>query len=602
MEINQEWVVYGIIAFLIVALYTEIMRPAITFLAAVVLLVVFGVISAEEALHGFANEQLAVIVLLLILANIFSKTRVITTLFKGIFRDSDRPRGFLMKMMSTVGISSAFLNNTPLVAMMMPYVYTWSKKKKLSPSRFLIPLSYASILGGCVTLIGTSTNLIANGLASDIVHEMSGGEQTFSLGIFDFAYVGIPMLVIGFLYLLLFGHRLLPDKQSALEQLLGKDREYFLETHVKQNSSLIGKTVEDGGLRNLKGLFLVEIMRDGNIISPVAPTERLEYDDVLFFAGDLESITELTSPGMGLSLPKSCNIPVTEKTDVVEVVVAHNSRLVGKKVQDSDFRGRYDGAILAIHRNGEKLWGKIGDIALKAGDVLLVLAGKDFDKRTANSPAFYLISKAREIHAMATWKATILVVGLIGAVALAALGWVSLFISLSILLLLTLLLKMVSPVEIRNGVDFNLIIIIAMGLAFGKAMLNSGAADTLANSIAGVSNTFGPIGLLAGIFLVTNLLSAFMTSKAAVAIVMPIAISLAGSMHLPLTPFVLTVAFGGAANFMTPIGYQTNLMVYGPGGYSFKDFLKIGLPLTLIYLVVCVVILSYIYWNGSAGS
>jgi di/tricarboxylate transporter len=582
----QVWVVFAVIAFLIVSLYKEFFKPAFTFMLVTVLFVALEILTPTEALAGFANEQLAVIVLLLVLGNIFSKTTVVDSLFGAVFKNNNSPKSFLAKMMSGVGVSSAAVNNTPLVAMLMPYVYSWSKKNKYSPSKFLIPLSYASILGGCVTLIGTSTNLIANGLA------VESGEA--SLGIFDFAWVGLPMLVIGLAYLYFFSDKMLPGSTSVTEQLLTNQREYFLETHVKQQSPLIGKSVEDADLRNMSGLFLVEILRGEKIISPVAPTEILEQDDVLFFAGNPESIAELTKPKMGLSLPKFCDIPLQEQNDIVEIVVSHNSQLVGKKVRDSNFRGKYDGAILAIHRNGEKLWGKIGELTLQAGDVLLVLAGRDFMKRIQDSPAFYLISRAKEIHNVDKRKVAVLSIGFLTAIGLAAFEVTPLFVSLSILFVLTLLMKIAKPIEIRNSIDYSLILIIVFGLALGKAMIKSGAADMLGDAFLKME-TLSPVIIIALIFIITNVLSAFMTSKAAVAIVLPIALSISHSLNVEAAPFIMVVAFGGAANFITPIGYQTNLMVYGPGGYSFKDFFKIGLPLTLTYLVVCTLILSWVY-------
>lgn len=586
------WIVLSVLGLLVVALYTEVLRPAFSFLLAIIILLIFGILNPEQALEGFANEQIAVIVMLLILGNLLYKTRVVGLLFNKLFSRSDSPGMFRFKMMTGIGVSSAFLNNTPLVAMFMPHVHSWTSDNGYSPSRFLLPLSYASILGGCITLIGTSTNLIVNGLA------VESGEA--SLGIFDFVWVGLPMLVIGVGYLMLVSTKLLPEKKALVQKLLNKSRKYFLETQVKKGSSLIGKSIEEGGLRNLKGMFIVGIIRNDQLIKPVNPAEILEQDDTLLLAGDPESIADLTKPSLGLSLPKACDIPLEGRNDIVEVVISHNSRLVGKRVQDSDFRGKYDGAILAIHRNGEKLWGKIGDITLKAGDVLLVLTGKDFEARTEHNPAFYIISKAKEIHNVEWWKVVVLIGGLLSSIALAAFGIVPLFLSLAVLLATVLVIGVANPSEIRRSIDFNLIFIIALGLALGKGMVNSGAATAVAEYFVAAGSGWGIIPLMFGIFIITNLLSAFMTSKAAVAIILPVALSTAhnltidgGAVGGELVPaFILLVAFGAAANFVTPIGYQTNLMVYGPGGYSFKDFFKIGLPLTLIYMVVCVVMLS----------
>ena len=584
MEEIHLWVVLGVMVFLIVTLYTEWLRPAISFFIAAVLLLVFKVVTPEEALQGFANEQLGVIVLLLILSKILEKTHFISQLFKGIFTTKSA-NGFMFRMMSLVGVSSAFLNNTPLVAMMMPHVYDWSERNQISPSKVLIPLSYASILGGCLTLIGTSTNLIVNGLA------MQNGEE--SLGLFDFVWVGAAMLVLGLIYLLTVGKNLLPDKKNNIDNLMSSAQKFFVQGEVYPNSPIAGKTIEGAGLRNLKGLFAVELLRNEESIRPVTPDQKLEEGDTILFAGDPKQIAEIISPERGLALPKESQMKSREQHEIVEVVVAHSSRLVGKTVKASDFRGRYDGAIVAIRRNGEKLWGKIGEIVLREGDVLLVLTGQDFEVRTRNNPAFYVISKTAEIHNVPLSKAAFLSVGFLAAILLMAFNLVPLFISLAVLLIAALLTQLTTPSEIRRSIDFNLVFIIGAGLAIGKGMINSGAADLIATSASGLSDSVGILGVLAGIFLVTNVLAAFMTSKAAVALILPVALSLGHAMpEFPIAVFILIVAFGGAANFLTPIGYQTNLMVYGPGGYSFRDFFKIGFPLTLIYMIVCVLILG----------
>lgn len=578
-------IVAGVILFLIIVLYRELIRPGIAFMIATVVLLMTGILSPKEALSGFANEQLAVIIMLMVISNTMRKTNLIDRIFQKFFKPSDSRKLFMTKMTGSIGLSSAFLNNTPLVAMMLPYVYSWSEGKKLAASQFLIPLSYASILGGCITLIGTSTNLIVNGLAIEY------GEE--SMGIFDFAILGVPALIFGGIYLLLFSARFLPNNRSVMEQ--SSSREYFVETHVEKNSELIGKSVEGANLRNMKGLFLVEIRRKKNNITPVPPDMRFEKGDKLFFAGDPAGVAELTSPALGLSLPQACELPKESMARVVELVIAPQSSLIGEKVKNTDFRNRYNGAIMGIHRGGERLKGKIGDLELHGGDVLLVLSGSGFIKRVEASQDFYILSQVKEVHNLSWWKTAILFVGLLLSIFLAATGLVPLFISLVALITLCIQLKLLRTREIKENADMNLIVIIALGLALGKAMINSGLADLLANSGLHLLKPLGGLGLIGGIFLITNLLSAFMTSKAAVAIVLPVALTIAHDMGFPVEPFILTVAFGGAANFITPIGYQTNLMVYTPGGYSFSDYFRFGLPLTIICLLICTFVLNAYY-------
>jgi len=566
---DQASIVYIIISGLIVLLYAEVFRASVSFLLAIVALIISGVLNSRDVLDGFANEQLAIIILLLIISNMISKSGATDYL-----------------MMTSIGITSAFFNNTPLVAIFMPYVHKWSSANKCSPSKLLIPLSFASILGGSVTLIGTSTNLIVNGLSVE-----SGGP---TLGLFDFALVGGIMMVLGILYLFFLGPKLLPDRATIQADAMENDREYFVEAHIRSNSILVGKSIENAGLRSLKGMYLVEIMRDDKALSPVSPKEVLANGDILLFAGDAHAVNDLRNPKLGLSLPKACNLPEDKTDQLLEVVIAPNSRLVSKTVKDSDFRGRYDGGIIAVHRNGERMSGKIGDIEIKAGDLLLVLAGNDFYSRTKNNPGFFILNHTQDTETITPiWKPITLITSLITALVLSAFE-ISLFESLSVVLCIGIMLNISSPTDIRNSVDFNLLIIIALGLGLGKSMIKSGASNQIVNQI-GMNDHIEPIILLLFLFGLTNILASLVTSKAAVAITIPLALQAVALQNLNPVPFVLIVAFGGAANFISPIGYQTNLMVFGPGRYTFKDFFKIGLPLTFLYAMVSSFLLAYTY-------
>jgi len=580
-----------VLAFIVISLYTELIGPAFTFLIGVVILGIFGILTPKEILSGMANEQIAIIILLLLIGDIIRKTDVIDWLFDKFFRSTKTYRGFLGKMIFVVAGFSAFLNNTPLVAIMMPYVHNWSKKNNIKPSKLLIPLSYAAILGGCATLIGTSTNLIVNGLVTDqlIVPGLK------PLGIFDFTVVGLPMIVLGSIYLILFSDKLLPSKTDAIAEFSIQPREYLVEAQIRENSRMIGKTVEGAGLRNLKGLFLVEIGRGDQHFSAVTPSQVLREDDVLMFAGDTETIAEMVNSQMGLALTQVGMFAKRAHTEVVEIVVSHNSTFIDKTVRQAGFRGKYDAAILAVHRNGEKISGKIGMVELKAGDVLLLLAGDDFSKRSVDTNDFYLISKIREFRKLKWYQVAVLFGGLAAAIIMSGLGYVSLFMALIIVMILIQFLQIASPKDIPKAIDYNLAIIIVLSLALGTAMVKTGMADIIANFIISVFKPFGALGMLFGIFMITNLLASYITNKAAAAIIFPISVSAAINMGLPPLPFILIVAFAAAANFITPIGYQTNLMVYGPGGYSFKDYMKIGLPLTFIYMFVAVFILYYYY-------
>lgn len=575
------------IAFLLSSLYLEWFKPTVSFFIAILIFIFGGILSPEQALQGFANEQLAVIVLLLIISDIFKKSSVVNVIFYRLFGKSKTLNSFQFGMMTVVASFSAFFNNTPLVAMMMPYTNNWAVKNKIAPSKLLIPLSYAAILGGCVTLVGTSTNLIVNGLAIDAGFD--------SLSIFDFTAVGLPMLIIGVIYLVLFGSKLLPDTLSTKEEGVRSNREFLVETHIKSNSNLINKTVELAGFRALKDLYLVEVVRKDLSFSPVAPDFVLQENDSLIFAGETEALEEIKEGNLGLTLPKIVDRLIVEKSSTNEVVVSYNSFLIGKKVKETDFRARFDAAIVAIHRNGERLTGKIGNMELKAGDVLLVFSGSNFISRAKNNRAFYILSHTEKPEDLNVKKVTLVFVALVASVLLSAVSAIPLVLCLACVLLLGIFLKIMPLNEIRKGLDFDLIILIAFGLAFGKAMINSGASVYLAQGFISINEFITPTISLMLIFIVTNILAAYITNKAAVAILFPISVSIAAQLGIDPIPFILIVSFGAAANFITPIGYQTNLMVYGSGGYTFKDFMKIGWPLTLIYMVVSAIVLEKIY-------
>lgn len=575
--------VLGVILFLVIFLYKEWLAPTMTFFIAIVVLVLFNVITPKVALEGFANEQLATIVLLLILGQILNKSEAVDTIFKHFLKRSDSPNQFKIKMLSSVGISSAVFNNTPLVAMLMPFVYSWAKTKNQPVSRYLLPLSYASILGGCVTLIGTSTNMIVSALAED------NGEPALTM--FDFTFVGGVMFVLGILYLYFFGNKILRRRVLVTKDKNSSSRKFFFETYIEVGSELIQQTVQQGGLRQLDGLFLVEIIRDNKAIRPVSPDEILHQGDRLFFAGEAKDIVNLDSETLGLSYPDSVDFLKDETRELIELVVSHNSKFSGTLIKDSNFRADFNGAILAIHRNGERVWGQLGQIELRPGDVLLVMPGKDFYKRMSTCHSFYLISKTKSKEEVNN-KALLLFIGMFAAIILTATGVFTLFKSLLILLLFSLFSKIANYKDIKSAIDFNLIIIIALGLALGKAIVASKTDELITASLTPLYHQIGIVGIMVVVFLITNGLASLITSKAAVSVAIPVVITMAHNFGVDPKVFILLVAFAGAANFMTPIGYQTNLMVYGPGGYSFKDFFKIGFPLTILYLIVSVGLLS----------
>ena len=584
--------VFIVLLFILVSLYWNLMGVSFTFLIGVVMLGIFGVLTPSEIIKGFGNEQVAVVILMLLFSDVIRKTDILEFTFDRLFRHARTYRGFVSRMVLAVSGFSMFLNNTPLVAVMMPYVNSWTKRNNFAPSKFLIPLSYASILGGSATLIGTSTNLIVNSMVIDqtIMPNLD------KLNMFDFAWVGIPMMIIGWLYLVLFGNRLLPSRAGVVDDFSSGSREYVIEAKVRSRSHLIGRTLGETGLLDIKGLSLTAILRKSFRIIEVPADIVLDHDDVLVFKGETRNIADLLSAKSGLILPEVGMLTRVRRANVNEVVVSQNSFLINKSVRDTNFRGKYDAAIIAVHRNGEKIEGKLGNVVLRSGDVLLLFAGENFVSRTKDTFDFYFISKVTEYLNLDWYKSLILIGGILLVITLAALNIISLFMGLIIMILVSMVLKVTHPKDIPNNIDYNLAMVIVLSLALGTAMIKSGAADLVANGVISAFFPFGKIGVLLGIYFITALLAAYITTKAAVAIVFPIALSVAQQLGVTGTPFVLAVAYAAACTFITPHGYVTNLMVYGPGGYSFKDFMRIGLPLNIIYMVVAVVILSLVYF------
>ena len=322
----------------------------------------------------------------------------------------------------------------------------------------------------------------------------------------------------------------------------------------------------------------------------------MEGNDILTFAGNTQAIAELIEPESGLTPVEVGMFKNKAKTQLIEIVISYNSNLLKKTVKDAHFRSRFDAAVIAIHRNGERLNGKLGQIILEAGDVLLLLAGEDFANLSNYTRDFYPLSTLRTYVKPKTIDAIVLIGGLISAIILSALNIIPLFMGVVGLLVIILALGIANPKDIQSGIDFDLGLIIALSLALGTAMIKTGVAYDLAHGVIGLFRPFGTLGLLIGIYLVTAVLAAYITNKAAVALMFPIVLTIALAEGMSPTPFVLLIAYAAAANFITPIGYQTNLMVYGPGGYRFRDFMKIGLPLTILYMIGAVSILFWRYF------
>jgi len=587
-EYLQAYLVIAVIIMSFVLIYKQALRPPITLLLANLVFVITGILTVPELLEGLSNQSIISILVLILLAAGIRKNFEIERLFDRVYQNIKSYRGFLLAMMGKVALVSSIMNNTPVVAAMTPYVFDWGRKNRIAPSKLLIPLSYATICGGMITLIGTSTTLVLNGFLL--------GSGLASLNTWHIFYCGITVSVIVILFIVLTGHKLLPEKSHLLEDFDKNNREYLVETCLTENSSLIGKTITSGGLRHLSGAFLVEIIRGDQLISPVDPEEVIENQDILIFAGDTNHIIDLVTRSSGLMLPSSASVLKHQQHKLIELVVSNHSNLIGRRIQETDFRNRYNAAIVAMHRNGERLSGKIGEQVLQAGDLLLVYAGNKFENQLDLYRDLFVISQLKEIRKPASNK--ILAISLIATTAAVLLisGKFSLLLSLLIIIAMMAGFNLISMHDVKREIDLNLIAILVFSLAMGTAVVKSGAGDLIAQVIIDYFYHWGNGTVLAMLLLVTALLTSFVSNVGAVSVTFPVALALGETLPIDSGALYLGIAFAASAAFSTPIGYQTNLMVYGPGGYNFKDFLKIGFPVTLIYLTVVFVMLWWLYF------
>jgi di/tricarboxylate transporter len=590
-------IVLGVVLAVVLALaLTRIPPDALLMAGLTVLLVIphptdagwqIGIIGTSSALSGFSNPGLATIAVLFVVVAGLKETGTVDWLGEKLL---GRPEGMtmaLLRIILPVSTMSAFLNNTPVVAMMIPAVSDWSKRLGLTPSKLMIPLSYAAILGGTCSLIGTSTNLVVSGMAEAEGHS--------PIGIFEITKVGLPAAIVGGLFLLFVGPRLLPDRGST-NQALADPREYTLELMVPAGSPLDGKTIMEAGLRNLPGCFLVGIERDGEPIGPSDPGQVLSAGDRLLFAGIVESIRDLqrirglepaTNQVFKLDAPRY-------RRRLFEAVVGAASPLAGSTLKSTGFRHEYNGVVLAVARSGVRLRGRLGDITLRAGDTLLVEAEAGFHDRYRNTRDFLLVSPLDDSTPRRHDRAPLALAILLTMVIVVAVGWLSMLQGALVAAIVMVLSRCCTLSEARQSVDWSLLIVVGAAIGLGRALDESGAAPAVAGGLLSVAGT-NPWVVLLAVYLVTSLATEIITNNGAVALVFPIAYSVAGTLGVDFTPFIFAIMMAGSASFATPLGYQTNLMVLSPGGYRFSDYMRIGIPMNLLLAAVSVSLIPLIW-------
>ena len=579
----------GVLALLLYGLVRD-HPPDVMFVGAVVLLAAFGVITPAEAFSGFANPGMLTVAAMFVVAAGLRETGVMEVIGEK-FLGRVQTEGQALAMMAAVLIPSAMvLNNTPKVALLVPVLISWCRKRRISPSRLLMPLSFLSILGGTCSLIGTSTNLVVQGLVIK--------EGLPPLGYLEISKVGIPCALLGALYLLTVGRRLLPDRKELIEQLEATRREYLVEMLVQPGCRLAGKTVAGAGLRQLPGLFLIEIDRDGEVIGPVGPDEPILTGDRLVFTGAVETIVDLEKiPGLVPAADARYEVSPLMKRgrQLCEAVISPSSPLVNRAIRDADFRGLYDAAIVAVHRNGARMTNKVGDIRLHAGDTLLLQVGPNFARSFRNNPDFYLVSEVEDSSAVRHDRSQAAVV-IFGAMIVA-------FVSNRVDIMLTAMVaagamvaaRCVSSVQARRSLDLPVLVAIAASLGVGLALERSGVARLLAEGLVTLTRPYGPQATLAALYLGTMVLNELISNNAAAALAFPFCIESARLLGVNDRPFIMAITLAASYAFASPIGYQTHMMVFGPGGYRFADFLRVGIPLNLLMGAAAIILVPWIW-------
>ncbi|MFA5633393.1 MAG: SLC13 family permease [Porticoccaceae bacterium] len=587
----QGWFALTLTFSVLVVLATTRLAPHVVMMSALTILSLSGVISTAEALSGFSNSGLITVAAMFVVAAGIQASGGAELIVNHILGRPKTVRGALGRLFAPLVTLAAFINNTPVVATMIPAVISWSRKINIPTSKLMIPLSYTSILGGTLTLVGTSTNLVVDGQ-----YQALTGEEGLSL--FSITAVGLPVAIIGLAFMWLAFPRLLPDRSRA--NAFANLKEFTVEVMVAHKGPLVGKSVVDAGLRNLQRVYLVEVERDDTILSAVSSEEILRPGDRLVFAGDTEAVSELLkinglvpSPENGDATPLST--PRAERR-LVEAVVSPHCAGVGSAIRDARFRDQYGAVVLAVARNGERVKGNLGSIILEAGDTLLLEARPAFVARQRYNKDFLLISDLdteplRHDHALLAWA---ILIGLITAVGFGFLTMLNAALLGAGLMIFT---GCCSLAQAEKSLDISVILTIAASFALGAALQRTGVAAFIADNIITLSDGKYLL-LLILVYITVSLLTELITNNAATLIMLPIALEVTAKAGFDNLPFVFAVMMAASASFATPVGYQCNLMVYGPGGYRFSDFLRVGIPMNLVVGVASVATIYFLWPHG----
>ena len=583
------WYTLSVLTVTVAALVKEWAQPALVFLGALAALLIAGVLEPAGAFSGFANPAVLTVAALYVVAAGVQRTNALSVLDRVLFSRAASTGRVVGRLMLPVSLLSAILNNTPIVAMLTPRIQAWAARRGLAASKLMIPLSYAAIAGGMTTLIGTSTNLVVSGLLQ--------AEGYGALGFFDVAWVGVPVVFGVAGYFALGGHRLLPDRQKHGPVIEEGLKECLFEVKVAPRSPLIGQTVEGADLRALGDAYLVHLRRRGEV-QQAGPQTTLQAGDVLTFTGSSTALEHLLQrEGLERGVPALEADDEYETLPLFEAVVASSSGLVGKTLRELDFREQYRGVVLAMQRKDEQISSPLGRTPIRAGDLLLIEAPNGFDRRwNARRDEFYLVAPRRaEMQRARSSRAPVALLLTVGMIAVAALGLVPIVTAAFVAALAMVATRCLSSAEALRALNLQVLVVIAAALGLGQAVDATGLAGVLAHGLLSLTLPLGTLAALAALYVATNLLTEMITNNAAAVLMLPIALAAAPELGMTPRALAVLVAVAASASFMTPIGYQTNLMVMAPGGYRFGDYARAGLPVSLLVMLVALTVIGFIW-------
>jgi len=570
----EQIILTGIMLALVGCLFGTRLNPAWLFVGAIGTGYLTGLIELEEMLANYANPSLITLILLILVSIAIEKTTLVQGLAQSL------AKGSLSKSVMKLGLSTAFLssftNNTAVVASLISAI---KDSPTHSPSKLLLPLSYTAILGGTLTLIGTSTNLIVNGFA------VEAGMQP--LGFFDFTLVGLGALTVGLITIIVM-LKYLPDHGKQDQEVVP----FYLEGKVEAGSKLIGRTVEENGLRDLKDLFLAEIIHGDRRICAVTPQQVIQQGDILLFVGDIKSVP-LLQRFDGLKIVHDKHEKDVEH--LVEVVISQSSRFVGKTVKEVRFREQVHAAVIAIRRGHDRLQGGLGQVRLQAGDSLILAPGSEFYQLPNLKREFVYISGLDLQTHLKPKKSNLVLAGFVAVIGLSIFDVVPLVKGLLVFLIALFAIGAVKVTELKRRFPIELLAIVGSAIGLAKLMIDTGLATQISDALFFLLGDFGPYGAFIAIFVMTVIFTELITNNAAAALSFPVAFALAIGFDVSPLPFVMAVAFGASASFISPFGYQTNLMVYSAGNYRIKDYVTVGLPLSIIYSITVLTLIPLVF-------